>query len=269
MKKLKITSLILLVILTMISCKQKTVQVNEINTESKSDNPRVYIEYRQPINDYKITVTWFPWGGTGEVGHGILKFTHISEKQYFYVFNDSFSDFYLDSLVRNHSHVFYDGETFALDYISPQNGELIGHNTPFQFLDVDFNGEDELLINNWNCGHRNYNQYEVYKIYPFHAEKLSKKPFDCIENGNVFDFENKTITQFWSSGWNNCTKLVYRYYEILGNYSINDDGRDQELFDDFYYPIKLDSLFICNSGAMSVYVNKNDSLILIDSYSIL
>ena len=268
MKKLKITSLCFLVIIsiTLLGCKQTTTNTGII--EILSEPPRVLITYNQVVNDYKITVTWFPWGGTGEVGHGILKFTHISENQYFYIFNDHFSDVYLDSLVRNNSHVFSDGETFTLDYISPQNDELIGHNTPFQFLDVDFDGEDELLINNWNCGHRDNNQYDVYKVKPFYAEKLARKPFDCLENGDVFDFESKTITQIGSSGWNDYTKLVYRYYETLENYPINDDGRNKALFDDFYFPIKLDSLVICNSGEMSVYANKNGKLILIDSYKI-
>lgn len=242
--------------------------IDEKRENTSSESPRVFISYNQPVNDYQITVTWFPWGGDGEVGHGILKFTHISERQYFYVFNSHFSDVYLDSLVRNHSYTFKDGEHFTLDYITPEKDEFIGHNTPFQFLDVDFDGEEELLINNWDCGQRSRNQYEVYKVKPFHAERLARKPFDNLEDGDEFDFKNKTITQFWSSGWNSFTKLVYRYHKTDLNYLKDIGESEKEIFDDFYYPIKLDSLFICKDGNMSVYVNRKESLVLIDSYKI-
>ncbi len=264
--------IIIFAILFLLSCGQKKENVplveqkieqdnvQETKTENFSENPRVFITYNQPVNGYKVEVMWFPRGGYSEIGIGIIKFTHISENNYFEIVNELFSDYYLDSLVRNHSHVFYDGESFTSDYIPPTKDEL-GHNTPFQFLDVDFDGEEELLINK-RRGHRDWNLYDVYKVGDFYIKKLTRKPFDYLEDGNKFDFENKTITQFWSSGWNNFTKLVYRYQKEEINYPT----REEEIFDDFYYPIKLDSLFICDDGKMSVYVNKKNNLVLVDSY---
>ena len=221
------------------------------------NNPRVFITYNQLVNGYNINVMWFPWRGNGEVGHAILEFTHTSGTR-FYIHNSYYSDDYFYSQTERE---FKNGEVYSLDYSPPSKDEQLGHNTPFQFFDADFDGELELCINNWRCGHRDYNTYDVYKIRSYHAEKLTRKPYDFLEDGNEFDFKNKTITQIWSDGWDHSTRLVYGYHEMPKNQT-----DEKALFDDFYYPIKLDSLFMLRSNKTFVYARQRDSLILVDTY---
>lgn len=278
MKILRNTSCCILLSLMFVfnGCRQKTdnIEVTEQRetvtklTDTIVENPKVLIRYNEPINDYIVKVDWFPSKGADGVGQAIMEFTHSTRKTVFYIFNEYFSDPYLIDLVNDFSYVFRDGESFLLNYTPPQKDELIGHNTPFQFLDVDFDGEEELLINRWRCGHRSWNIYDVYKGKPYYSEHVTTKPFDNLEDGSEFDFKNKTITQYWSSGCDNFTKLVYRRHERKVNSSAIKREYAKEIFDDFYSSIKLDSLFSCTDGVMSVYVNKKDSLIFVDTYKI-
>ena len=75
----------------------------------------------------------------------------------------------------------------------------MSHNSPFFFSDVDFDGEEELIINNWKCGIRHCNTYDVYKITNNEVKQLTEAPFvnptGKISNYNSeFDSVNKTIT---------------------------------------------------------------------------
>jgi hypothetical protein len=264
----------LLLIATLLLCgcgnrnsRPSAISETEQIVEQVDSLPRVFINYNQLVNGYKVTATWFPWGAIhSEVGHGILKFVHTTEKpkygpknQEFYVFNPYFSDPVLDSLAYT-DHAYKNGDTFNLDYTPPRQGELIGHNTPFQFLDVDFDGEEELLINNWRCGHRDWNTYDVYKVEAYHAEKLTGGPFDYLEDGDNFDYRKKTITQLWSNGWNDYERRVYKRHAS--------PHTAQDVNEEFYNPIQLDSLFKCDNGHMTVYARQRDKLILIDEYDI-
>ena len=51
------------------------------------------------------------------------------------------------------------------------------HNSPFFFSDVDFDGEEELIINNWKWGIRHCNTYDVYKITNNDVKQLTEAPF--------------------------------------------------------------------------------------------
>ena len=86
-----------------------------------------------------------------------------------------------------------------LDYLPKSKNEYLSHNSPFFFSDVDFDGEEELIINNWKCGIRHCNTYDVYKITNNEVKQLTEAPFvnptGKISNYNSdFDSVNKTIT---------------------------------------------------------------------------
>lgn len=64
-----------------------------------------------------------------------------------------------------------------LDYLPKSTKEYLSHNSPFFFSDVDFDGEEELIINNWRCGTRHCNTYDVYKITNNEVKQLTEAPF--------------------------------------------------------------------------------------------
>lgn len=141
--------------------------------------PRVFIKYKQPVNGYAVTVMCLPYNYTYDKemdteiwGNALICFEKDDSR--FYVFNDSFSD----------SILYYANEIepinnmkLELDYLPKSANEYLSHNSPFFFSDVDFDGEEELIINNWRCGIRYCNTYDVYKITINGTEQLTEAPF--------------------------------------------------------------------------------------------
>ena len=165
------------------------------------NHPRIFIKYKQPVNGYDVTVMCFPYNNTYDKereteiwGNALLYFE--KEDNRFYIYNESFSDSVLYYV--NEQEV-RDNMILELDYLPKSTNEYLSHNSPFFFSDVDFDGEEELIINNWRCGTRHCNTYDVYKITNNEVKQLTEAPFvnltGKISNYNSdFDSVNKTIT---------------------------------------------------------------------------
>ena len=165
------------------------------------NHPRIFIKYKQPVNGYDVTVMCFPYNYTYDKereieiwGNALLYFE--KEDSRFCIYNKSFSDSVLYYV--NEQEV-RDNMILELDYLPKSTKEYLSHNSPFFFSDVDFDGEEELIINNWRCGTRHCNTDDVYKITNNEVKQLTEAPFvnptGKISNYNSdFDSVNKTIT---------------------------------------------------------------------------
>ena len=81
----------------------------------------------------------------------------------------------------------------VIDYIPKRADEVyLSEKSPFFFSDVDFDGEDEFVVNLYKYGTYGSNLYAVYEP----DFKLRKdEPFIYLQNEQcVFDSINKTIT---------------------------------------------------------------------------
>lgn len=159
------------------------------------NRPRIYIKYKQPVNGYTVRVLWMPYTDeseeTSETGNALLYFE--SENNHFYIQTRS----YRDTAVYSHTKL-KDGDILFWDYTPKKKGEILSQYSPFFFSDVDFDGVDELLINDYYVGP---NSYEVYKVHPYYAEIVKEKPFDNLQGGvTQFDIKNKTITKHYADG---------------------------------------------------------------------
>lgn len=159
------------------------------------DNKRLFIQYNQPVEGYAVTGVCFPLAGYDRdrehefVGKAILHFE--SEDNHFDIYNAYFSD---STLYYVNEQSFVDGQVLHLDYLPKKADEYLGYNTPFFFQDVDFDGEKELLVNNWRCGIRHSNHYEVYKIEKGKARLLTAPLFDEMDDSMTrFDSIQQTI----------------------------------------------------------------------------
>ena len=165
------------------------------------NHPRIFIKYKQPVNGYDVTVMCLPYNYTYDKereteiwGNALLYFE--KEDNRFYIYNESFSDSVLYYV--NEQEV-RDNMILELDYLPKSTKGYLSHNSPFFFSDVDFDGEEELIINNWKWGIRHCNTYDVYKITNNDVKQLTEAPFinptGKISNYNSeFDSVNKTIT---------------------------------------------------------------------------
>lgn len=177
----------------MITIQSTQIDTNKIISQEKKQKayiaqefkdlnfPRIYIKYKQPVNGYTVKVLWMPYtynGKTCEAGKAVLYFE--SEDNHFYIQTRSYSD----TAVYSHTNL-KDGDILFWDYTPKKKDEILSEYSPFFFSDVDFDGEDELLINEHRGGSRGTNSYEVYKIHPYYAEIIKDAPFANLENGNT------------------------------------------------------------------------------------
>ncbi len=181
----------------------------DIAQEFKDLNrPRVYIKYKQPVNGYTVKVLWMPYtdenGYTAETGNAILYFEN--EDNHFYIQTKC----YRDTAVYSHTHL-EDDDVLFWNYTPKKKGEILSQYSPFFFSDVNFDGEKELLINDYNGGSRGSNSYEVYKIHPYYADIIKEAPFVNLENDMTdFDSANKTITCHYSLSSFESTTHIYK-----------------------------------------------------------
>jgi len=180
------------------------LQDTDKSEDNESDSnyfsqPRIFITYNQLVNGYAVKVMCLSNGDFIErdneiSGKALLYFE--KEGSEFCVYNECFSD---SALYYVNEKEPKDSIILNLDYSPKSKNEYLSHNTPFFFSDVNFDGEEELIINNWRCGIKHCNTYDVYKITNNEVKQLTEAPFvnptGKISNYNSeFDSVNKTIT---------------------------------------------------------------------------
>ena len=121
-----------------------------------------------------------------------------------------------DRLFQNGERVpFVNEETLHCTYHKTKGSfeeSPLFYDAEFQFYDVDFDGQDEFLVNDYYMG-RGGNDYTVYKITPDGFVLKDMEPFDDITNSTIFDPEKKTIT-----------KIIDSYTGEKEVYTISNDG---------------------------------------------
>lgn len=169
----------------------------------RGDSPCIFISYNQKVNGYKVNVMWFPFDIQYiDQSPAILHFQN--DISGFYIYNPSFLETGVYEKFKKNS--LKDGDTIYVNYTPKESSEyaedfgyLADNNIPFFFQDVDFDGEDELLITNWQCGSKGSSTYDVYKVnqyyeYRLDMIKLTDAPFYKMENGQTeFNPKEKTI----------------------------------------------------------------------------
>lgn len=168
------------------------------------NQPHIYIKYKQPINGYTVKVMWLQYG---EVGNALF----CLEKQgiqYYY-----FAEKWTDKILYDKGNTYPNNTVIELDYTAKlESEEYLSDDSPFFFSDVDFDGEEEFIINRYKSGSRDSNAYDVYDVSPYGYLMLkTEAPFTELENGQCeFDSVNKVITILGSNGWNSIINDTYQ-----------------------------------------------------------
>lgn len=171
---------------------------------------KINIVYDEPVNGYNVTGVFYPFDADGETGQVELKFTPVNGGRTLVFSNvglheEGHPDWpqkftgknIYDRLFQNGKRVpFVDGETLHCKYHNKnvifEKSQLF-YDAEFQFYDVDFDGQDEFLVNDYYRG-RGGNNYMVYEITPDGFVLKDMEPFNDIINNTVFDKEKRTIT---------------------------------------------------------------------------
>ena len=171
-------------------------KVNIVQEFKRTNKLCISIEYKQPVNGYTVKVICSPYDcydkerDTEIWGKALLCFE--KDNRCFYIYNDSYSD---SLLFYENKTPIKDGMVLYLDYLPKRADEYLSENSPFFFHDIDFDGKEELIINNWREGIRYCNIYDVYKVDESGFRQITDPPFYKISNyATEFDPINQTIT---------------------------------------------------------------------------
>ena len=192
---------------------------------------RIRLIYDEPVSDYSVSGWFYPFDAESETGQVELHFVPVDGGNELVFSNvgkheEGHPDWLLkctgkniyDRLFQNSQVVpFTNGETLHCTYHSENTmfkESPLFYDAEFQFYDVDFDGQSELLINYYEQA-RYGNTYTVYEITPLEFEKKKGKPFDSISNLTEFYPETRKIIDF-----------LYDDTETKSEYSISKDGNN-------------------------------------------
>ena len=93
-----------------------------------------------------------------------------------------------------------DKKTIEIDYTPfnmSEDNTFAGNQSPFFFFDVDFDGEEELLLCLWEgMGYRSHHAYQAYKmnVSTYQLSLMQEAPFNELNDYTELDTINKTIS---------------------------------------------------------------------------
>ena len=180
-------------------------QINSNEQPMEQNQLSVKLVYDKPIVGYEVTADWQPFEVKDcETGYITINFRDISTgKEFQYINREKFSSYHTVLITSAENFVCYkDGEVYHIEYATKPNSfeeSPIEYYLPFQFYDVDFDGEKELLINDFYQGQQG-NNYEVFDITDSGFEAKKYPPFNDVDNMMKFDSQNKIITFYTHSG---------------------------------------------------------------------
>ena len=191
------------IIYALLNSEKKQTNSNEQPTEQ--NQVCVKLVYDKPIEGYEVTADWQPFEVKDcETGYITINFHNTSTgKEFQYVNREKFSSYHTDLITSAEGFDGYkDGDVYHIEYVTKPNPfeeSPIDYYLPFQFYDVDFDGENELLINDYYQGQQG-NYYEVFEITNSGLETKRYPPFNSVDNMMKFDSQNKIITFYTHSG---------------------------------------------------------------------
>ena len=262
--------------------------LNEIEFPVQQDGLlNIYFKYNQIINGYEVTGRWMPFEPHSETGYLIMNFRDtINGNSFQYVNTEKYNSYDTDNITFSKDFEGYrNGDVYYFDYSFPDandsnedfNNSPIGYRTPFQFLDVNFDGEKELLINDWGR-YQGGNHYAVYKITTDGLLLMDYPPFNRINNSTEFNAETKQIRLQEFDGVFDYSVVVFsdcatritnraiptRLTNTTSGYILEEYYQQEQT--DFKTDFKLDSIYqYGNQDSVYVYGVVGNRLALINS----
>lgn len=186
--------------------------------ERHNNLPQIHIEYKQKVNGYKVSVLWLSYNDAGEeseMGQAIMYFEGDNEND-FYVYCPWYSDTHL----YINGYIIKDNDRIVLDYVN-KDDEYLADKSPFYFSDMDFDGEDELVVANWRSGAKGGHTYDVYDIYQYEAVKKALPPFNDLEQYfTKYKPKEKTIINYKADVYS----AEYLYYTLKPYDTFDENG---------------------------------------------
>lgn len=186
--------ILLFCLFTFISCTTNKSN-NKVHDQNRAEQniaqPALFINYKSPVNGYNVVVEWLG----AEIIDESLAFGDVlihfkkNDGTRFTVHNNA----YWDEGLKVSDIEQMCNKTIELEYI-PKDDMYLATKSPFYFADMDFDGQDELVVVGWKGGRHYAHIYDVYDISDYYADKKTTPPFDNIElDITKFDPNKKQI----------------------------------------------------------------------------
>ena len=197
--------------------------LNKIKFSAEQEIPiNVYFKYNQIVNGYEVTGRWMPFDPYCETGGVVMNFRHKASGRSFQYTERKYYNFDLGKITFSNGFNDHhqDGDVYYLDYIddNPEGykDSPFYYSAPFQFYDVDFDGEKELIIN--ECDQiKGGNTYHAYKIGEKGIEPMDYVPFKDLYNDVTFDVHNKTIRLYCFDGVFDSSYILFSKHPAIIN----------------------------------------------------
>lgn len=179
----------------------------------------IYIKYKQPINGYKVYITW--WMSYCNSGFALLKFVEPTGHEFFLANEALHIDF--DKIWEEASNfsipnIYWSATTapkqvYTINYQTNKHPkDSLDYDAPFFFSDVDFDGKQELVMTLYRTGQRATDEYKVYK-FNYSSGLMSEvkaEPYVSFDGLTEFDYHNKKVIIHHSAGTYS-DEDIYRY----------------------------------------------------------
>ena len=204
----KIIPILAIAFLAIMSCHrtkvvaegEKEVAVDSTET-SVNENDSFIVVYRQPVNGYKVKAVV----RLSYYDNNCADITFTKNGKSFTLSTISFGDSLFnkggwgmdatnENIIKKYRH-----KTVEADYhIYKEQDHMMPFYTPFFFMDLDFDGIEELIIVHLSVAVRYHDGYDVYRIVDGEPVLINYPPYKTDDNFGMtdypeFDYKKKTI----------------------------------------------------------------------------
>jgi hypothetical protein len=225
MKRINIFFLEIFVTITVMilfSCENSLTPPTS-NTDYRNNANVITVNYANIVNGYKVKVSWLPnfsfiSGHPYHIGGpAILQFSNTNDSLLFSVTTNNYAlskDLFSITYLNNDS---LDIVSLNTSKITLQN-KIEAQDDPryplgdgeFSFVDLDFDSDLELIVEDFGSGQRGNSNYDVYDLLGNnYVNKKSQVPFSEIDAITEFDYVDKTIKIGGSSGACSYESITY------------------------------------------------------------
>lgn len=187
----------------------KNIDISEDSLDAvivQRNEAPIHVIYNQRCNGYCVSMDCMK-DGEGD-NWGSATFTFQKPQNSFSVHCDMF--------VLPMEAVENDIDTIWLDYVAPAPDEYLSDKSLFYFKDMDFDGEEELVIRGAHCSWYGSNQYDVYKVFNRDKpQKMVDEPFEWAgqpmsDRWTEYIPKERKIVCWFSSGTRLIRKAIFQ-----------------------------------------------------------
>ena len=199
--------------------------------KDSADVVSVYFRFDTIINNFEVSGILYPIyspkTGWSEYENGVRLFFHSRQTGKEYIWTDYSPKWHCHKNVFMSKNVydivhsegftgFHNGDTYIFKYDSRPSNEPQSPILPYaeyQFLDIDFDGEDELLLNYFRGGPKGSLASEIYEITD--TALILKHPegyegWFSIDENTIINPEDKTIIRMYDCSMFHWVKYCYK-----------------------------------------------------------